>query len=164
MKLIKPLLTLMCIIGQCSALAAPKSTLQNHQHRNKLLKVSAPSCDNAEYILAKGLSSQVEGQTQKAIGYYRTAILCSPNDFMGHLFLAELLYDQNHLQEAIKETKKVLWLKPDYTLEHLRLGNMLNQTGDKAGAVKEWKTVLLLGDDEDSSDEAKKMLKLSGAS
>ena len=114
---------------------------------------------DVESFIAQGLSYEVRGCPQKALMQYQMAVRLYPNDFYGHLFLGQILYEQNRVTAAIQEMQSVVRLKPDYALEHLRLGNALNLTGHQTEARREWQTVLTL-ENNDSTEEAQKMLKM----
>jgi len=108
----------------------------------------------------RGVTDRNRGQPGKAIKNFRKAISLDPNDWFFHVSLANLLYTQNLLPEAIVEMRQIVRLKPTLAYWHLRLGNTLNLIGQRVQARKEWQKVILLDGDGSYSDEAEKMLNL----
>jgi|GEM_PF-1972921 len=111
----------------------------------------------------QGIRDKNEGEPRKAIKNFRKAVSLAPNDYVFHVSLANMLYTQNLLSEAVVEMRQIVRLEPTQTYWHLRLGNTLNSTGHLIQARKEWQKVILLDGNDGYGYEAGKMLKLFGS-
>jgi TolB-like protein/class 3 adenylate cyclase len=77
---------------------------------------------NADALRAMGFLYRCLGRYDEAIRLYKQAIILDPVQAIIYFNFGQLLYQANHLEEAIVPLKKVLELNPQFPRAHIFLG------------------------------------------
>jgi tetratricopeptide (TPR) repeat protein len=97
------------------------------------------------FTLANALS--VRGQRERALGYYRVALVLRPESTIVVNNLGTALYEQGQLTEAVKAYRRAIALDPKFPLAHTNLGNAFSRQGKLPKAVKEHRRAIALDPD-----------------
>ncbi len=93
------------------------------------------------------------GNYKKAIEIIEHKIENKSAVFEDFLLFAEILTEQEKLDEAKNALRKCLYLNPDHLQCHFMMGNILKRQGDSAGAVKYFRNALELLDEPGGAGE-----------
>ena len=99
----------------------------------------------ARYELANALNDL--GQTDQAIGHYRTALADNPDHAAARNNLGVLLLERGAASEAIEQYNRALETEPDFADAHFNLANALRAAGRRDEAVRHYRTALKLEPD-----------------
>ncbi len=88
--------------------------------------------DEKNYELGSllGEMSFEEGETERALGYFRAVLAEKPDHFEGLVYGGALYYERSELRRAEELLKRAAGLSPDSFLPHLSLGSVYLAGGD----------------------------------
>jgi tetratricopeptide (TPR) repeat protein len=106
------------------------------------LTVTERSDSRAQRYYAKGLSYQQQGELERAIDSYRSALTFNPDHLEAHINLATAYLQTGRFKEAEKELIYVYALKPNDRQILFNFGLLMYQTGEYASAETKLKKLL----------------------
>jgi tetratricopeptide (TPR) repeat protein len=113
--------------------------------QQKIHGVELEWCESCHGIyLDRGEAYRSSGQSERALADLDKAVELMPGD-TGPLFQrAQLRYETEDLQGAIKDCRVSIRLKPADWLSHRLLGNILSESGDNQRALEAYETAIRL--------------------
>ena len=107
-----------------------------------LQSVLAKDPANADALVLLGSIELGDGETQRAIASFLSAIKAQPNDPVSYQALADLYRRQNNYDEEIRILRKGLQQQPSVTPLQMALASALEQKGDYEIAISEYGSIL----------------------
>jgi len=113
----------------------------------------------ADIYVAMAETYQDQGLFDQTCAYYLKAIeLTPPVDPAVPFNLAELLFSNQRVDEAIRYYQLAIQLKPDFGLYELKLGYAFLNQGEMSSAAEHLKKFLALSPDDPQADSVRKIL------
>jgi tetratricopeptide (TPR) repeat protein len=106
------------------------------------------SSDSAFVHYNLGNTYESQGQMDKAIAEYKTALQLKPDYEKAHYNLGTAYASRGLWAKAIPEFETALWLKPDLAATHTNLGVAYQSQGQLDYAILEYQTALRLNPDD----------------
>ena len=134
------LVSLIIVILILAACAAQVETVEDMGDRNK------ETVEVNEWM-ARGYEAYKNKDYDKAIEYYKKAIVLNPNLAKAHYNLGTNYSNKGMLDEAISEFEQVLTIDPDYAEAHNNLGNVYSEKGMVDESLSEYEKAITINPD-----------------
>ena len=128
-----------------TALADGLNLIENNEFEKAALVLSQALADGPHEVDVLCALAQLKvklGEYELASDYSRQAIALNPLCEPAHLLLAMLHYQENRIEEAIKEFQQTTYINMNSVVAHMRLGDIHDKRGQRTTALLEYRNAL----------------------